>query len=59
MGHSGAILERFLYPSKEDKSVEMWRYCTDTSLILVCLPEHAATVVGGTAQKASGNEGRS
>jgi hypothetical protein len=41
MGHSEAILERFLYPSKEDKSVEMWRYCRDTGLILVCLPEHA------------------
>jgi hypothetical protein len=56
MGHSEAILGRFLYPSKEDKSVEMWRYCTDMRLILVCLPEHATTVVGGASQKASGNE---
>lgn len=32
MGHSEAILQRFLYPSKEDKSVEMWRYCSDTDL---------------------------
>ena len=42
MGHSEAILERFLYPSQEDKSVEMWRHCTDMRLILVCPPEHAA-----------------
>lgn len=41
MGHSEAILERFLYPSKEDKSVEMWRYCRDTGLIFARLPEHA------------------
>jgi hypothetical protein len=51
MGHSEAILQRFLYPSKEDKSVEMWRYCSDTGLILVRLLERVA--------EDSGNERRS
>jgi hypothetical protein len=52
MGHSEAILERFLYPSKEDKSVEMWRYCRDRGLISVRLPEHAEMRVA----EGSGNE---